>query len=160
MATTEKAPLTSRRLIALAVPVAVLFFALGFVVGLEVQRGPNWRLELEDYVAEHRSPGDAATIETVARARRPDEFSAAMGTLADPGDIQPSSGAGAVRCVLLEWSRPMDDGDRPWRQVVFLVHHSDALYRVGWLAYEGPQEPFGPQLTADLNRIGCDLNLE
>jgi hypothetical protein len=43
---------------------------------------------------------------------------------------------------------------------IFLVHHSDALYRVGWLAYEGPEEPFGPQLAADLASIGCDLPLE
>jgi hypothetical protein len=46
------------------------------------------------------------------------------------------------------------------RQVVYLVHHSDALYRVGWLAYEGPEEPFDEALRSDLASIGCQLALD
>jgi hypothetical protein len=151
-----------RRTVALAVPLAVLFFAAGFIVFLEVQRPPDWRLELNEYLAQHTSPSETVRIEAVTRARRPWNFSADMGT-PEPGDwIIPSSSPEAVRCVLLVRSRASDSGaeDESLRQVVFLAHHSDALYRVGWLAYEGPEEPFGPQLMAHLESIGCDLGLE
>ena len=52
-----------------------------------------------------------------------------------------------------------DDAAEPVRQVVYPVDHSDALYRVGWLAYEGPEEPFDEALRSDLASIGCDLGL-
>ena len=48
-----------RRMVALGVPVAVLVFAVGFVVGLEIRRGPDWRLELNEYVARARASGEA-----------------------------------------------------------------------------------------------------
>jgi hypothetical protein len=151
-----------RRTIALAVPVAVVLFTLGLIAALELQRGPNWRLELDEYVAHHSSPTETVRIAALARASRPWNFTAAMGT-PEPGDwIVPSYPPQAVRCALVERRRTSSSGagDESVRRVVFLVHHSDALYRVGWLAYEGPREPFGPELVAHLASIGCDLDLE
>jgi hypothetical protein len=150
-----------RRIVALAVPVAVLLFTLGFIVALDQQRGPNWRLELDEYVIKHTTLTETVRVQTVTRATRPSNFTAAMGT-AQPGDwIIPSTPPQAVRCALVLRSRPPGSGDlESLRQVVYLAYHSDALYRVGWLAYEGPQEPFGPQLEADLASVGCDLGLE
>lgn len=150
-----------KRVVALAVPLALVAFALGFIVGLEVRRGPNWRLELDEYIAQHSSPSEVVTVVAVVEAEKPWLFSPAMGKPQHGDWIKPTSPAQAVRCVLLRRSRRADSGsgDEQVRQVVFVVHHSDALYRVGWLAYEGPEEPFGPELMADLALIGCELGL-
>jgi hypothetical protein len=151
-----------RRIVALGVPLAVLVSAMGVIVGLEVQRGPNWRLELDEYVAQQRSLGESVSVQTVVRARRPWNFTAAMAT-AEPDDwIRPSFPPQAVRCALLvrHWTSDEGVGDESVRQILFLAHHSDALYHVDWLAYEGPEEPFGPEVAAHLERIGCDLRLD
>lgn len=151
-----------RRIVALGVPLAVLVFALGVVAGLEVQRGPNWRLELDEYVAQDRSPGERVSVQAVVRARRPWNFTADMGTVGPYDGIAPSFPPQAVRCALLVRHRASDNGvgDESLRQILFLVHHSDALYHVDWLAYEGPEEPFCPQVSAHLERLGCDLRLD
>lgn len=121
-----------RRIVAAGVPLAVLVFAVGFVVGLEVRRGPDWRLALDEYVAQQRSPGETLSVQTVVRARKPWNFTPAMGTVEWESGIAPSLPPQAVRCALLLRRRP----DSAWqddsrRQVVFVVHHSDALYHVG-----------------------------
>lgn len=151
-----------RRIVALGVPLAVLVFAAGVVVGLEVRRGPNWRLELDEYVAQQRSAGETVSVQAVVRARKPWNFTAEMGTVGPDDGLTPSFPPQAVRCALLVRHRASDDGvgDESLRQILFLVHHSDALYHVDWLAYEGPVEPFGPELTTHLERIGCDLRLD
>ncbi len=154
--------MSRRRIVLLGVPLALLVFAVGFFVGLEFQRGPDWRLELDEYVARHRRPGESIIVREVAKARRPWSFTASMGTV-DPEDwISPTFPPRAVRCALLARSQASgsDGASEPVRQVVFLAHHSDTLYHVGWVAYEGPVEPFGPQLRDRLALIGCDLELE
>jgi hypothetical protein len=150
-----------RKSIALAVPLVVVAFTLGVVVGLELARGPDWQLELEEYVTEHTYPSDTLQVLEVARAREPGNFSAPMG-IPQAGDwINPSNPAQDVRCVLLGRSgASVGDAGEGVRQVVYLVHHSDALYRVGWLAYAGPVEPFDEALRSDLASIGCQLALD
>jgi hypothetical protein len=128
-----------RRIVALTIPVAVFLFALGFIVGLEVRRGPDWRLELEAYAVRQRLPSGSIAVRRVERARKPWAFSADMGR--SVRDDAPYTSA-------------------PAREVVFLVRHSDALYQVGWLAYEGPEAPFGADVREDLETIGCDLRLD
>jgi len=129
---------------------------------LEARRGPNWRLELEEYVVHSASPSETVAIQSVVEAKAPQNFRQEMGTAARDdwrwGAIQPSFPPEAVRCVLLERSRPsVTGGERQSaRQVVFLAYHTDALYRVGWLAYAGPEEPFPPDLATNLAAIGCD----
>jgi len=149
-----------RRFVALAVPLAVFFFGLGFFFGLEVQRGPNWGLELDAYISEQAAAGETVCVAAVSKARRPEVFTAAMGRPAEALEIWPSFPAQEVRCVLVERTRPGDDGAEMREQVVFLVYHSDTLYRVGWVVYEGAEGPFGPAAVESLRRIGCDLALE
>ena len=145
----------------MAVPLAVVFFVLGFVVGMEFQRGPNWRLELDEYVEDRRLPEEIVWVEEVRRARRPQDFTPGMGLPADEADLVPTFPPRAVRCVVLRWMMPMDDGAPQGRsQVVFVVRHSDGLYRVGWRVYEGPEPPFEAAARADLERIGCGLDLD
>jgi len=149
-----------RRIAALAVPLVVLFFVLGFVVALEVQRGPNWRLELDAYVADETTPTEMVAVRDVGRARRPWRFTPAMGVLVRGDGVSPTFPPEAVRCALVERRGTEEDGEaEPTRQIIFLVRHSDTLYHVGWLAYEGPEEPFGPDLRANLTTIGCNLDL-
>jgi hypothetical protein len=151
-----------RRILRLAVPLALLLFAVGFITALEHRRGPDWRLELDEYLASHASPAETLTVEAVVRARKPWHFTAEMGEPESGDWIVPSYPPQAVRCALLARRSGSGGGagETAVRQVVFLVHHSDALYRVGWLAHAGPEEPFGPGLRAHLALIGCDLELE
>lgn len=126
-----------RRIIALGIPVAVLVFAVGFVVGLEVRRGPDWRLEVDEYVAQESASSEVIHIEAVVRARKPWNFTPAMGAAKRESEVALSLPPQAVRCVLLLRRASDRDGkDDSWHQVVFLVHHSDALCHVDWLAYE------------------------
>jgi hypothetical protein len=146
-----------RKVVAVAVPLAVLFFALGFIVALEVQRGPDWRLELEAYAADAASSGETIVVEEVTEARQPHHFTAAMGVPVRSDGVRPTFPPEAVRCALLV--RQPAPGGAAVRQVVFLAYHSDALYQVGWLAYEGPEEPLGARAAADLAAIECDLDV-
>jgi len=150
-----------RKAVAVAVPLAVLFLALGFIVGLEAQRGPNWRLELDAYIADHRAPSEMVTVEAVTRARSPWNFTSDMGVAEGDAGLDRTFPPQAVRCALLVRMWPSGRGAEvaSVRQVVFLARHSDALYHVEWVAYEGPQEPFGPELRAHLALLGCDLGL-
>lgn len=150
-----------RRIVALTIPVAVFLFALGFIVGLEVRRGPDWRLELEAYAARQTSPSETIAVRRVERARKPWAFSADMGRSVRDDALYTSAPAREVRCALLVRSLTgAAAAEGPARQVVFLVRHSDALYQVGWLAYEGPEAPFGADVREDLETIGCDLRLD
>ena len=76
--------------------------------------------------------------------------------------VAPSFPPKAVQCVLLERSRKLTVGaeEEPRQQVAFMAYHTDALYRVGWLAYVGPKAPFTQELAAHLVAIGCDLDLK
>jgi len=155
-----------RNLVALAVSIVVLAFTSGVIVGLEVQRGANWQLELDEYIAQTTLSSETVTIESVVEATEPSNFSAQMGTaMRDDwrwGAVAPSVPPTAVKCVLLERSRAptAGGGEESKRQVVFLAYHTDALYRVGWRVYAGPQAPFAQELLLTLSTIGCDLDLE
>lgn len=60
------------------------------IVVLETLRTPDWRVELETYVATQAVTG-TLTVQSVAEAKQPWNFEAAMGQV--------------VRCVLLGSSR-------------------------------------------------------
>ncbi len=76
--------------------------------------------------------------------------------------VHPAFPPRAVRCVLVLRDRPVGTSDKreSIRQTVYLVLHSDSLYHVGWLAYEGAQEPFDQDTLADLEAVDCDLGLK
>lgn len=159
----ERRPLSRRvHLAAVALPFLVAMAVLAVVVELQARRGPDWRLVLNEYIAQSALPGEAEPLQTVVTARQPASFTAAMGTLTPGGvlwsSLSPVFPPGAVHCVLLE--RGSAAGADARRQVVYVAYHSDGLYHIGWRVWEAGQAPFTPQLLADLHIIGCDLPLE
>jgi len=155
-----------KRVVGLVVPVVVLILAMAAVAVAEARRGPDWQLELEEYIAQSTLPSEVVTIQSVVGASEPQNFSAEMGRAVRDdwrwGSVAPSFPPKAVRCVLLERSRRSTVGgeEEAIHQVVFVAYHTDALYRVGWLAYAGPEAPLTQELAAHLATIGCDLGLE
>jgi DNA gyrase inhibitor GyrI len=149
-----------RNLVALILTIAVFAFASGTLAGLEARRGPDWYLELQGYIAQSAQASETVKVVAIVDATEPVNFRTGMGT--PTREDWRSTPIHAVKCVLLERSRPLTPGGEPVsrRQVVFLAYHSDALYRVGWLAYAGPREPFGQEIKANLREVGCELGLE
>jgi hypothetical protein len=155
-----------KRVVALVVPFAVLIVAISVFAVLEKQRGPDWQLELNDYIAQSALPSETVKIQSVVEASEPRNFSGEMGRAVRDDwrwdSIEPSFPPEAVQCVLLKRNRPstVGGGEEAIRQVVFVAYHSDALYREGWLAYAGPKAPFTQEFAAHLAAIGCGLDLE
>jgi hypothetical protein len=153
------------RILALGVPFVVLSLAIGVITALEERRGPDWLLELEDYVATRSAGQETAVIRSVATAKKPQNFKQEMGQAVASDwaweSAPPSFPAVTVQCVLLEWSRKPHNGrhDEIVHEIVFLAYHSDALHHVGWLAYLGAREPFSGELFSHLQSIECDLDL-
>ncbi len=155
-----------KRIITLAFPFLVVVSVVMTVAALEARRTPDWQTALSDYTAGNRLPGEAIRVLAVVEARKPWNFEATMGKAVRSDwtwQIQqlpfPPT---ALRCALLERERISAagvPGERK-RQVVFVAYHTDTLWRSGWLVHEGPREPFTPELLADLDTIGCDLDLK
>ena len=68
-----------RRLIALGLPLAALIVALAAFAVAEARRGPDWRRELDQYIAQSVLPSEKVTIRSVVEAREPQNFSREMG---------------------------------------------------------------------------------
>ncbi len=159
-----------KRIIALALPFLVLVGAVITVLTLEARRVPDWRSELNSYIARSRLPDETIAVLAAVEARRPWNFSPAMGrALANEsgwpwgnGQLPPPYPPTAVHCVLLERIRKFATGEasESLRQVIFVSYHSDELFRAGWLTHEGPQELFTPELMTNLDAIGCDLGVK
>ena len=155
-----------KRIITLAIPLAVLIVVVMAFVMLETQRGPDWSIELDEYIAHSALPSETITMQSVVEASKPWNFSEAMGEavrddwrwMIDKLPFPPQ----AVQCVLLERSRRPTTGaeEELRRQVVFVGYHTDGLYRVGWLVHKGVEEPFTQEMVGHLAMIGCDLGLE
>jgi tetratricopeptide (TPR) repeat protein len=140
-------------------PLVVLAVVLLIIRSLEAERGPDWQLTLNEYIAQRAQSHEVLTVQKVVTARNPASFISAMG-LAVPGgplwdSVQPVFPPSAVQCVLLEQSGAAQG--EAGLSVVYLAYHSNSLYRVGWRVYEARQSPFTPQLLADLQAIGCEL---
>jgi hypothetical protein len=159
-----------KRIIALGFPFLVLVGAVITVLAFEARRTPDWKTELNSYIARSRAPGETITVLAQVEASRPWNFSPAMGrAMANEGgwpwgngELPPPYPPTAVRCVLLERERKATLGEpgESLRQVIFVSYHSDGLWRAGWLTHEGPQEAFTPELATHLNAIGCDLGIK
>jgi tetratricopeptide (TPR) repeat protein len=163
----ERRPLSRRmRIAAIALPILVGLVVIVTVVALQARRGPDWRLALNEYIAQRTQLHGVLTVQRVVAARHPANFVLAMGMPVPGGplweSVRPVFPPRAVQCVLLEISCATcgTASGEAWRQVVYLAYHSDSLYRVGWRVYEAGREPFTPELQADLQVIGCDLHLE
>ena len=145
----------------------VVCFVLAMVVVaalvvMQAHRGPDWRPVLNEYIAQSASPGEAEPMQRATAARRPDAFTASMGRAAR-GDVlwdlvTPEFPPEAVQCVLLDRSGSTGGAQR--REVVYVAYHNDGQFRVGWRVYRAGEAPFSAQLQADLQTLGCDLDLE
>jgi tetratricopeptide (TPR) repeat protein len=151
-----------KRVATVALPVVILAAVVVTVAALEARRGPDWRLTLDNYLAQRAERLEVLTVQQVVAARQPANFVPAMGVPVPGGpvweSVRPAFPPQAVQCVLIDKSASASD--ESGRQVVYVAYHSDSLYHVGWRVYEGPQAPFPPQLQADLRAIGCDLQLQ
>jgi hypothetical protein len=85
-------------------PWLVLGATLVAVVVLETLRTPDWRAELEAYVATQVVTG-TLTVQSVVEAEQPWHFEAAMGQAVSPFVEEIPYPPQKVRCVLLGSSR-------------------------------------------------------
>lgn len=148
----------------------------------EWQRALNGYLDqsrLDDFHSDDSRSGDssavkhsnvlAARVRRVARARLPWNFRAEMGrpvrsTQQWPWAVnQLPYPPDALYCVLVQEtvSKFAPATATPQmattRRVIYVAHHSDKLWRVGWMVHEGPIQPFSPALASHLASVGCDL---
>jgi tetratricopeptide (TPR) repeat protein len=147
-------PPRSKKVALVALPALVLLVVAVTFAVLEARRGPDWRLTLNEYIEQSQQ---AWTVQSTAAASRPAGFVPTMGRLM-PGGVQweginPVFPPRAVQCAILATS---DGGS----QLVYVAYHSDGLHHLGWRVYEAQRAPFTPQLQADLQAIGCGLNLD
>lgn len=134
-------------------PLVVLAVVLLIVRSLEAERGPDWRLALNEYIA---GSTQTWTVQKAVAASQPASFEPAMGRLM-PGGVQwegihPVFPPRAVQCVLLV-------AGPGGQEVVYVAYHSDGLHHLGWRVYEAEQAPSTPELHTDLQSIGCELGL-
>jgi hypothetical protein len=154
-----------------AIPLLVLFSVVAVVAGLESRRRPDWQAALDQYLVARSLPSESsserASVLHVANAHTPWNFIPQMGVPFRDADWRWSVDTlpfppSALYCVLVQHKGVTvpGAGAAPARQVVYVGHHTDALWRSGWLVHTGPHEPFPPELVAQLTRIGCNLVLE
>ena len=152
-----------RKLIALVLPFLMLAGVLITLSVFEAQRGADWQIELTKYLAQRQASGEIITVEKVVEASRPENFSPSMGQAAridwvwsiEEVPMPPT----ALRCVLLakQPQTTVSAQTGPAQQVIFIGYHSDQMWRMGWLVYEGPLAPFTPKVVANLDTLGCNL---
>ena len=68
-----------KRILVLAIPLAVLVGVVTTFATLERQRTPDWEGVLDDYIAGSRSPGETITVLEVTEASKPWRFTPSMG---------------------------------------------------------------------------------
>ena len=154
-----------KRLLALGIPILVLLGAVIVFAKLEGRRTPDWETTLDDYISRSAQRGESIEVQKAVEASRPGRFTPEMGRAVRSNwtwqVVQLPFPPKALRCVLVERKKTTALGvpEALKRQVIYVAYHTDELWRVGWLVHEGPQEPFAAELVADLEKIGCDLDL-
>jgi hypothetical protein len=155
-----------KKILALGIPVLVLLGVVIALAKLEGRRRPDWETTLGDYISRSAQRGEVIEVHKVVDASRPWHFAPEMGRAVRSNwtwqIVQLPFPPKALRCVLVERKRTSALGvpEAPKRQVIYVAYHTDELWRAGWLVHEGPQEPFAAELVADLQAIGCDLDLQ
>lgn len=148
----------------LAIPLVVLVAVGSVFATLEAGRVPDWRIELAKYVASRRPPTTVVRVRAVAPARRPWNYRLEMGRpVVDDtvwGSTQLPFPPQRVMCALLESESIARSPTRePAVQVVYICHHSDALWQAGWVIHEHRGDPFSGATHEQLSSLACDLQL-
>jgi len=139
----------TRRILALALALAVVVAVLAPIALLEARRTPDWQSELQQYLG---ASGIVVSRFDVwaAEAQRVDVFPAEV--LAAQAIDWPWQGvqqippAERVRCLRLEGPGAGDEVD------LLAGYHHDGLWRVGWLVYEFRE---GVDAQAVFDEMGC-----
>lgn len=155
-----------RKIVVVSFLVLALLCTATAVVALERQRTPDWQSALNQYLEQNQFAGDGRQLLKAVRATAPGNFqegiappwrdAAAWQWHIDQLPYPPDQ----LYCLFLQSSAPETVGEEPARQLLYVSHHSDKLYRVGWLVHEGPVEPFPPEYTGTLSILGCDLEVD
>lgn len=152
-----------KKIIALIIPIFVLFGMLIGVSQLEKQRVTDWQVEITNYIAWRKSQNETVQIQTIIVASRPWNFEASMGEpiLNDwPWGVQqlpyPPT---ALKCVILDEINisASEEVAETTQQVIYIGYFDDSMWRAGWLVHEAP---LTSELFYNLATIGCELNLE
>ena len=146
-----------RTLLLLAIPLGVLLGTIAGVIALEQGQPPGWERALQLYLDTAAPVQGRAQVMAAEQARQPWEFRPELGSPVHQDEVwtwqidQLPYPPDDLYCVLLGYPA----GAATSRQVVYVAHHTDNLWRVGWLVHLGPVTPFPATLAADLAQVGC-----
>jgi hypothetical protein len=154
-----------RKSLLLALPLFVLLGTVAAVFTLEHQRTPDWQVVLEGYLHDERAERADFIVRKSVAARQPWNFDAAMGR------AQMAAGAwpwgierlpyplDALHCVLIARTSAANGTSTgsAGEQILYVAHHSDKLWRVGWLVHEGPTVPLDAKEVNHLAAVDCDF---
>jgi hypothetical protein len=156
-----------RKIIVLGVPLLLIFGMMTTMVVFEGRRTPPWQRSLNQYFTHTDTSSFDLQVYESAKARQPWNFEEDMATpffngidwpwqqerLPFPPDI--------LYCTLID-RIPTTSATatiEAERQLVYVAHHSDALWRVGWMVHEGPVIRSDVNVPQDFTIVGCDLSI-
>jgi hypothetical protein len=138
------------------------------VAAFERQRIPDWQQALNLYLEQTRLSALKLGVQEPLKSTLPWNFRAEMGNpnlelrkwpwdfgrLPYPPD--------RLYCVIVgptpSAAKQADkQGVQPPRQLLYIAHHTDAMWRVGWVVHQGPTLPFDAAASSDLAAIGCNF---
>jgi hypothetical protein len=148
----------SRKIIALALFVAMLFIVFIPLTILEARRTPDWEAEFGRYLEISETSVAAGQLVEVAEAQHPEQFDAQLLRAVPTG--WPWGGIDVplperVRCIRIR-EEQAGSVQRPVSQYLLIGYHSDGLWHVGWLVHEFCEYVSEEEQQAFLAKLGCD----
>jgi hypothetical protein len=127
---------------------------------LEARRIPDWHIELDRYIAARWHSEDDVRVRSAVAAREPWNMTPEMSHPVTSDwmweSVRLPYPPGQVMCVLLE-----RDAEVPVQEVeyeiVYVCHHSDALWKHGWVVHEAGDDPLSEVIRRDLSALDCRL---
>jgi hypothetical protein len=140
-----------RKIMALALFLAMLLVVLIPLIILESRRPPDWQAEFVRYLeTSETSVADGQFME-VAEAQHPEHFDAQLLIAVPTGWPW-----GGIDVPLPEKVQCVRIGEEPNSQYLLVGYSSDGLWHVGWLVYEFCVYVSEEQQQAMLAELGCD----
>ncbi|MBN2392863.1 MAG: hypothetical protein JXR84_19180 [Anaerolineae bacterium] len=140
----------SRKVVALALFLAMLLVILIPLIILESRRTPDWQAEFERYLETSETSVAPDQLVEVAEAQHPEYFDAQLLIAVPTGwpwggiDVPPPE---KVRCVRI--------GEESDSQHFLVGYHSDGLWHMGWLVHEFCIYVSEEKQQALLAKLGC-----
>ena len=146
---------------ALILRVALIVAAAAALAWAEARRTPDWQIALQGYMQERLDAEQQWVVLDTATARSPEAFAPHM---AQPvvlewtwEGIEIPYPPRSVICVL--FAPAGSSSEKSHARVLFVSHHSDNLWRQGWIVHEGPQSPLAPHVQETLSLLDCGLTV-